>query len=175
MSISPDRALRTLLALLATALLAFGAAACGSDDDSGNGGGGNAADTSESEPLSNDEYLEEVNKAQTDFATQAGKLNLANPSSPKGFKKSLDRLVGLIDTLTQRLDAIEPPESVASQHDDLVGQLNRYGNVIEREKGDLASGDQQKVVNAAKEIQEASTTFSTDFSATITEINKRLE
>lgn len=176
MSISPDRVLRALLALLAAALLAFGAAACGSDDDGGNGGSSSdAADTSESEPLSKDDYLKEVNTAQTDFATEAGKLNLANPSSPKGFKKSLDQLVGLIDKLTERLDAVEPPESVASQHDDLVSQLTAYGDAIEEEKGGLTSGEQKEVVDAAGKIQKASTTFSTDFSATINEINKRLK
>jgi hypothetical protein len=177
MSISPDRALRALLALLAAALLAFGAAACGSDDDGGSSGGGgsDAADTSESEPLSKNDYLKEVNTAQTDFAGEAGKLNLANPSSPKGFKKSLDQLVGLIDKLTERLDAVEPPETVASQHDDLVSQLTAYGDAIEEEKGGLTSGNNKEVADAAGKIQKASTTFSTDFSATINEVNKRLK
>jgi hypothetical protein len=172
MSTTPDRALRALLALLAAVVLALGAAACGSDN-SGSGNGGDEA--AEAEPLSKDDYLKEVNKAQTDFASRAAKLNLANPSSPKGFKKSLDKLVGLIDTLTERLDDVEPPESVSSLHDELIAQLTDYGDVIEEEKGGLSSGERREVVDAATKIGKASKTFSTDFSATINQINKRLQ
>lgn len=168
--------IRTLLALLAAALLALGAVACGSDDDNGDGGGGAAsAETSEQEPLSTNAYLEEVNSAQTDFSSDAAKLNLANPSSPKGFKRSLDRLVGLIDGLTERLDAVAPPTSVESQHDQLVAQLTEYGDAIERQKGGLGSSDQAKVSSSASKIGEASTTFSTDFTETINKINGRLK
>jgi hypothetical protein len=174
MSISPDRALRTLLALLATALLAFGAAACGSDDDSGDGGNG-SAESSEPQPLSKSEYEKQLNKAQTDFAAKAGKLNLANPSSPKGFKGSLDKLVVHIDDLTERMEGIEPPEEVSAQHDKLIGLLEDYGDSIEEEKGGLDSGDNKEVVQAAQKLGKASTTFSTDFSETVNQINKRLQ
>jgi hypothetical protein len=176
MSISLDRSLRALLALLAAAVLALGAAACGSDDDSGAGGGsGDAAESSDSEPLSKPEYEQQLNKAQTDFAAKAGKLDLANPSSPKDFKNSLDKLVVLIDDLTQRLEKFEPPEQVGSQHDELVGLLEGYGETIEAEKGGLDSDEQKEVVDAADKLGKASTTFSANFSKTVNQINKRLE
>lgn len=167
------RRLRAVLAIVAALLLALGASACGSDDDGG--GGPSGSDSSESEPLSKKDYLEQVNKAQTDFAGQAAKLDLANPSSPKDFKRSLDKLVGLIDRLEARLDGLEPPESVASQHDKLVNGLGDYGEVIEQEKGGLASDDRKEVVDAATEIGNASTKFSTDFNGTIQQINGNLK
>lgn len=169
----PIRPLRALLTLLLAAALAVGAVACGSDDDGGSGG--TKAETSEQKPLSEAAYKREINSAQTDFGSDAAGLNLANPSSPKGFKKSLDELGVLIDKLTGRLERVEPPESVASQHDELVTQLTAYGDVIDEQKGGLGSGDQEKVVDSATRIGKASTTFSEDFRATIDRINTRLE
>ena len=185
MSISPDRSIeasmeviphrraRTALALAVAALLALSAVACGSDDDATNGGP--KAATTEQEPLDKNAYLNEVNGAQTDFASEAAKLNLANPSSPKGFKRSLDQLVGLIDTLTQRLDDVEPPESVTAQHDKLVTQLTAYGDTIEEQKGGLSSSNQKTVADSATKIGEASTSFSESFDGTIKQINGRLD
>lgn len=159
------------LALLVALVLAIGAVACGSGDDSGGGSGGSNA----SEPLSKSDYLEQVNEAQTDFATDAGKLNLANPSSPGGFKKSLDQLVVLIDDLETELDDIQPPDEVDAEHDRLVAGLSDYGDTIEAQKDGLSSGDRQQVVSAAQKIGTASTTFSRSFDGTIDEINSNLE
>ncbi len=165
----PDRTLLVLLALI----LALGASACGSDDGDSNGSG-TSADTSEQKPLDEDTYLEQVNDAQTDFASDAAKLNLANPSSPKGFAKSLNQLGGLVDTLRRRLDDIAAPAAVTAEQDELVRQLRDYGAVVKREKGDLSSGDPAKVKAAAQAIGKASTTFSQDFDVTIRQINDDL-
>jgi hypothetical protein len=159
MSISPDRALRTLLALLAAALLALGAAACGSDDGSDDGAG----------------YLRSLDRAQAEYLSDAGELNLANPSSPQAFGRSLDRLIVFIDTLVGRFDGIEPPDDVAPQHRRLIAELRDYAQTIREQKGDLTSEDEKSVDGALTEIGKASTTFSTDFSATIDQIGRRLE
>jgi cytochrome c556 len=164
------RRLRGALVLVVAFALALGATACGSDD----GDGGPSADTAQQEPLGKDAYLKQVNAAQSDFAADAAKLNLANPSSPKGFAKSLDQLGGLVDTLRRRLADIAPPEAVTAEQDELVQQLRDYGAAVKREKGDLSSGDPEKVKAAAEAIGKASTTFSQDFDATIRQINDNL-
>jgi hypothetical protein len=163
---------RRAIAILAALTISAGASACGSSDD--DNGGSNGSDTSAQEPLSKDAYLKQVNAAQTEFATDAAKLNLANPSSAKDFGNSLGQLNGLIDTLRKRLDEIVPPDAVTTQQDEIVQQLRDYGDAIKQQKGALTSGDPQKAAAAAQKVGKASTEFSQEFDATIAEINDNL-
>lgn len=159
------------IAILAALAISAGAVACGSSDDDN---GGSGSDTSAQEPLSKDAYLKQVNAAQTQFANEAAKLNLANPSSAKDFGNSLSELKGLVDTLRKQLDDIVPPDEVTTQQDELVKQLTVYGKAIQRQKGALTSGDAQKAAAAAQKVGKASTTFSQEFDATIKQINDNL-
>jgi hypothetical protein len=165
---------RRALAMLAALTISVGAVACGSGDDDNGGGGSDSAGASEQEPLDTNAYLEQVNEAQTDFAAEAAKLNLANPDSAKAFGNSLGQLTGLIDTLREQLSQISPPEDVATQHDKLVEELGDYRQTISEEKGALTSGDPQKQVAAAQKVGKASTAFSREFDATIAQINDNL-
>ena len=167
----PSKPIQRVIAILAALAISAGAVACGSSDDDN---GSNGSDTSAQEPLSKDAYLEQVNAAQTQFANDAAKLNLANPSSAKDFGKSLGELKGRIDTLRKRLDDIVPPEDVTAEQDELVKQLTTYGTVIQQQKGALTSGDAQKAAAAAQKVGKASTTFSQEFDATIQQINDNL-
>lgn len=167
----PSIPIRRAIAILATLAISAGAVACGSDDDNG---GSNDSDTSAQEPLSKDAYLKQVNAAQTQFANDAAKLDLANPSSAKDFGNSLGELNGLIDTLRNRLDDIVPPDEVTAEQDELVKQLTTYGTVIKQQKGALTSGDAQKAAAAAQKVGKASTDFSQEFDATINKINDNL-
>jgi len=168
----PSIRIQRAFAILAILAISAGAIACGSGDD--DNGGSNGSGTTAEEPLSKEAYLEQVNRAQTRFANDAAKLSLANPSSAKDFGNSLGDLNGLIDTLRKRLDAIVPPEAVTAEQDALVQQLTGYGNVIERQRGALTSGDAQKAAVAARKVGKASTDFSREFDATIGQINDNL-
>ena len=168
----PSKRTQRAVAVLAALVISAGFAACGSSDD--DNGGSSGSSTSAREPLSKDAYLEQVNAAQTKFATDAAKLNLANPSSAKDFGNSLGALNGLIDTLRKRLAGIAPPDAVTTEQDELVQQLRDYGTVIEQQKGALTSGNPQKAAAAAQKVGKASTDFSQDFDATIKQINDNL-
>jgi hypothetical protein len=167
----PSIPIQRSIAILAALAISIGAVACGSDDDNGNS---NGSDTSAQEPLSKEAYLKQVNAAQTQFANEAAKLNLANPSSAKDFASSLGSLNGLLDTLRKRLDDMVPPEQVTTEQDELVQQLTDYGDVIQRQKGALTSGDAQKAAAAAQKVGKASNAFSQDFDATIQNVNDNL-
>lgn len=162
---------RRAAAVLAALALAAGAAACGSSDDGGDSGG---SDTAAQQPLSKDAYLKQVNAAQSRFAADAAKLDLANPSSAKDFGQSLGKLEILIDTLRKRLDAIVAPEAVTTEQDELVAQLRTYGSTISKQQGALTSGDPEKAKAAAQKVGKASTDFSQQFDATIKQINDNL-
>lgn len=168
----PSTRTNRAVAILAALAISAGAVACGSSDD--DNGGSDGSGTSAQEPLSKDAYLKQVNAAQTEFASDAAKLNLANPSSAKDFGTSLGNLNGLIDTLRKRLDDIVPPDAVTTEQDALVQQLTDYGDVIRQQKGALTSGDAQKAAAAAQKVGKASTDFSQEFDATIKQINDNL-
>lgn len=167
----PSTYSRRAIAILTALAISAGAIACGSSDDDN---GGSGSDTSAQEPLSKDAYLKQVNAAQTPFANDAAKLNLANPSSAKDFANSLGELKVLIDTLRKRLDDIVPPDEVTTEQDELVQQLTVYGKAIQQQKGALASGNAQKAAAAAQKVGTASTDFSQEFDATIQQINDNL-
>lgn len=168
----PSTRTQRAIAIFAALTISVSVGACGSGDD--DNGGSNGSDTSAQEPLSKDAYLKQVNAAQTTFATDAAKLNLANPSSAKDFGNSLGELNGLIDTLRKRLDTMVPPDAVTTEQDELVQQLTDYGTVIKQQKGALTSGNPQKAAAAAQKVGKASTDFSQSFDATISQINDNL-
>ena len=162
------RRVPTILAALA---ISAGAAACGSATD-GNGGG---SDTSGDEAaLSKQEYLKQVNAAQTEFATDAAKLNLADPGSAKQFGDSLGDLDGLIERLRRSLDQMPEPEAVTGEQNTLVRILGDYGDAIADQKDALTSGDPERAKAAAQKVGKASTEFSQEFDATIEQINQNL-
>jgi hypothetical protein len=168
----PSTRTQRAVAILAALAISASVGACGSSDD--DNGGSNGSDTSAQEPLSKDAYLKQVNAAQTAFASNAAKLNLANPSSAKDFGNSLGELNGLIDTLRKRLDDMVPPDAVTTEQDAIVQQLSDYGAVIKQQRGALTSGNAQKAATAAQKVGKASTDFSQEFDATIDKINDNL-
>jgi len=168
---------RRLAALLAVLVVSLGLAACGGDDEesSGGGGGGNAeqSDTG-GDALGKNDYLTQVNDAQSQFASESQKLDLANPKGPKDFQKKLEGLIPLVDDLITKLDDIQPPEQVTAEHDKLVTQLEDYKKVLEDNIEGLGGGDQDQVREAASAIGQASSKFSTTFDGTINDINAKL-
>ena len=150
------RKVPVLWLLLLVLALATGVTACGGD----------SAD--------NDAYIEKVNAAQDEFKTEAGKLNLADPESPRAFKTSLDSLGGLLDKLVKDLEDTEVPEDVDAEHDKLVKSLRDYDTVLTENKDGLASGEQTEIRSSAQAIATGSTAFSRSFDSTIDAINKKL-
>ena len=152
---------RLLLPLLAVLVVSVGFAACGGD-------GGTSNDDK-------NDYISKVNDAQKEFADGAAKLNLANPSSPEDFKKSLDGLDPLLSGIVSDLEAIDPPEEVKAEHDKLVSSMKDYQKVVNDNKEALGSGDPAATQEAAQTIATASTKFSTDFDSTVNAINTKLK
>jgi hypothetical protein len=151
---------RLLLPLLALIVLATGVVACGGDD------GSSTSDKND--------YIEKVNAAQKEFADGAAKLNLANPSSPEDFKKSLDGLDPLLSGIVSDLEGIEPPEEVSAEHDKLVSSMRDYQKTVNDNKDGLTSGEQSATQESAQAIATASQKFSTEFDQTVNDINSKL-
>ena len=151
---------RLLLPLLAVFALSVGFTACGGDDGTSND--------------DKNEYIQKVNDAQKEFADGAAKLNLANPDSPEDFRKSLDGLDPLLTGIVSDLEAIEPPEEVKAEHDKLVASMKSYQKTVSDNKEGLTSGEQESTQESAQAIATASSKFSTEFDATVNQINSKL-
>ncbi len=153
-------------------MLALVAAGCGGDDEPSSGGGDDAPAAGEA--LSKEDYIDEINQAQTTFVTAAGELPLANPKSPEDFANSIETLSGSVDELAADLEGITPPEEIADLHQQLVDDMKGYSTDITDNLDGLRSGDQAELQKAAQNIGESSTKFSTDFGDLVTQINEQL-
>jgi len=167
------RRMAVLIAVMVSSVLLI---ACGGDDEkSANSSGTDTTEQSGGgEGLSKNEYLTQVNAAQTTFASESQKLDLAKPKGPKDFQNKLEGLIPLVDDLVTELDDIEPPKQVTTEHDMLVAQLEDYKKVLEDNIGGLGGGDQDQVRKAAGAIGQASSKFSSTFDRTIKDINAKL-
>ena len=165
---------RRLVALLAVAVASLGLIACGGDDEKSSGSADKGSQPAADKALSKNDYLTQVNEAQSQFAAESQKLDLANPKGPKDFQNKLRGLVPLVDDLTTELDDIEPPEQVTAEHDSLVTQLQDYEKVLQDNLKGLGGKDQTKVRKAAGAIGKASSRFSNTFDGTINDINAKL-
>jgi len=152
---------RLLLPLLAVLVVSVGFTACGGDD-------GTSTDDK-------NEYIQKVNDAQKEFADGAAKLNLANPSSPEDFKKSLDGLDPLLSGIVSDLEGIDPPEEVQAEHDKLIASMKDYQKIVSDNKEGLSSGEQEATQQSAQAIATASSKFSTEFDTTVNQINSKLK
>lgn len=156
---APRRGRRRLLLPLTAALvlLSLAVVACGGDD------------TAEK-----NDYVDEVNKAQNEFADSANQITNQDSSDPEAFQRSLDDLDPALTEVVKDLENIEPPEEVKGEHDQLTNSLREYRNDLNTAKGDL-SGDTGESTEAAQQIVTASQEFSTEFDRLINEINRKLQ
>ena len=140
---------------LALLLAAVALAACGGDTAEKN------------------DYVEKVNKAQTDFADGISKAQ--GGATATNGKKVFDDMAASIDKVVADLRAVEPPDDVTSQHDRLVGELEKFGAAVEKAGASITSNDPQKIAAAQADFAKEASGVSTKIGSTIQEINAKLQ
>lgn len=150
--------LRSIL-LVAFASVALIAAGCGGDTEEKN------------------DYVDQVNKAQTEFANQVTKLSSAitSSSSDSADRKTIQSYQDAVDGVVKDLEGITPPEDVKAEHQQLVDAMSQYGKSVGTALDDLQGGTAQDRLAAAQELQKASTTAGTEINQAIDAINKKLQ
>lgn len=150
--------LRSIL-LVAFASVALIAAGCGGDTEEKN------------------DYVDQVNKAQTEFANQVTKLSSAitSSSSDSADRKTIQSYQDAVDGVVKDLEGITPPEDVKAEHQQLVDAMSQYGKSVSTALDDLQGGTAQDRLAAAQELQKASTTAGTEINQAIDAINKKLQ
>ena len=145
-----------LVALAAVALIAAG---CGGDTEEKN------------------DYVDQVNTAQTEFADQVTKLSAAitSASSDTADQDTIKSYQTAVDGVVKDLEGITPPEDVQAEHQQLVDAMSAYGESVGTALGDLEGGSPEDRLKAATELQQASTTAGTQINQAIEAINKKLQ
>lgn len=126
------------------------------------------------------EYVDQVNKAQSDFAGQVTKLSsaitapsadTANPKTVASIRSYRDAVDGVV----KDLQGIAPPEDVKAEHQQLVDAMSQYGKSVGAALDDLQGGTAQDRLKAAQQLQQASTQAGTQINQAIDAINTKLQ
>lgn len=152
----------TSLVRLATICLAalalIGTTGCGGDTKSSNN------------------YVDAVNKAQTDLLSNVQKVGSApNSSDPAASaKKTFSDLGAAIDKFVADLKAVEPPDKVKDLHNRLISEITQVGGQVKAAGSTLDSKDPQAIVTAQSKLATSVTALQTEMSKTIDDINTKL-
>ena len=146
-----------LAALTAVALVV---AACGSGDTE-----------------AKNEYVGSVNRAQSEFQRTFEKLlpQITETSTPKEDQQTLTRFREAVDAIVADLKGIKAPEEVTALHGELVGEVSRYGTEIDTARKAFRSSDPKVIISANKKFSTAMRQTSQDITATIDQINRKLQ
>ena len=127
---------------------------------------------------SKNDYVEAINKAQTDFVDNVQKAS-STPStgsdpiaSAKGTFSSIDKA---IDTVIGDLTAVEPPDEVKNLHQDLIKEMNDLKAEVAKAGDSLDSKDPAKLSAAQSDFAKNATELQTRFAKTISAINQKLQ
>ena len=121
-------------------------------------------------------YVDAVNKAQTDFASTFDRLSsrITSTSTPAQDQQTLDGFKSAVDKVVGDLRAVKVPSKVKGLHAQLVGEISAYGAEINKAKRAFADGDPQTIVKAQTALVSAVTRVSSQINRTIDAINKKL-
>jgi hypothetical protein len=149
------RRLPPVLVVLALALVASG---CGSDTKAAN------------------DYVDAVNRAQSEFATKFDQLSgqITSTSTAAQDRQTLDGFRQAINKVVGDFRAVKVPSKVKPLHDRLIAEVSAYGVQIDKAKGAFSDDDPKAIVKAQTDLVNAVTKVQAQINQTIADINKKL-
>lgn len=143
------------IALLAVAF-ALGLAAC--DGDTGE----------------NNEYVDEVNAVSSDLLASVSSLP-ASGGKPGQVSRALDQVASQVGTAATGLTEIDPPEDVATLHDDIVTDLQTLEDEATNAADEVKSGGAAAALGAVGRFAAEANRIGAEIDSSITEINSVLQ
>jgi hypothetical protein len=140
------------LVLVAVAVLAIG---CGNDEKNA--------------------YVDKVNEIQSNLQTQATQAAASAPTSPRQADELVKKLEQLYGDAADQLDAVSPPDDVATLHKQLADQFRQVSHQIGALAAAFESRDPQQIQEATRKLQSVVTTAADKFSSLIDQINSQLQ
>lgn len=149
----------TLLAALLLGAIAL--SACGDDGDSRE---------------TKNTYVNEVNAAQTGFASQVTTVSqqITSKSSPSQDRRTLERFEAAIGDVVKQLRDIKVPKDVKTEHAQLVSAMTEFGSEIKKATAALRDPDTRSIAEAQRAITTATQTVNGKIDAAIAAINSKL-
>ncbi|MFP5361191.1 MAG: hypothetical protein ACLGI5_00500 [Thermoleophilia bacterium] len=156
-----SRALRTV-SLVALMLGALALGACGDEA------------TSREEKNA---YVSEVNAAQAAFANTVTTVSgeITSKSSPAQDRRTLERFETAIADVVKQLRAIEVPQDVEAEHQQLISAMTDFGAEISKATKALRDPDTRSIAEAQRAITTATQTVNGRIDAAIAAINSKLQ
>ena len=138
--------------------LALVASGCGSDTKAAN------------------DYVDAVNRAQSEFATKFDQLSgqITSTSTAAQDRQTLDGFRQAINKVVGDFRAVKVPSKVKPLHDRLIAEVSAYGVQIDKAKGAFSDNDPQAIVKAQADLVNAVTKVQAQINQTIADINKKL-
>ena len=138
--------------------LALFASGCGSDTKAAN------------------DYVDAVNRAQSEFATKFDQLSgqITSTSTAAQDRQTLDGFRQAIDKVVGDFRAVKVPSKVKPLHDRLIAEISAYGVQIDKAKGAFSDDDPKAIVKAQTDLVNAVTKVQAQINQTIADINKKL-
>jgi hypothetical protein len=121
-------------------------------------------------------YVEQVNKAQNQFAQTIQRINrqVTTDSTATEDRKTLGEYIAAVDRVVKRLRAIQPPEAVKAQHAKLVKAIDDYGREVEAAANSLERPTAARLLDAQQKLLDATETVTRQINSTIEQINTKL-
>jgi len=148
------------IALLATAIvLAVTLGACSTQDSA-----------------SKNDYVKQVNVAQTQFASAATRVNqeITERSTARQDRRALDRFVVTIGTLVNGLRAIKVPGDVRAEHRRLVDVLAGHGKEVSQITASLSAPTTSVLEEVQRKLSAATITVNAGLGSATASINDKL-
>lgn len=156
--------MRGLFRFLALVLLAAGAVALSACGDEANSRDAKNA------------YVAKVNAAQNEFAATVTTVSrqITPKSSPAQDRRTLQRFETAIQDVVKKLEAIEVPSDVATEHKQLVAAMSDFGTEIDKATAALRDPDTRSIAEAQRAIATATQNVNGQIDAAIAAINSKL-
>ena len=138
-----------------------------------------AAGCGGSDTQSSNDYVAALNKVQTDLVANVQKVG----STPSGgssdpvasAKQTFSKLESAIKQGVTDLKGVQAPDKVKSLHNELIAEVQQFGDQVKAAGDSLNSKDPTAIVTAQTKFATSATTLQTKISRTIDAINKKLQ
>jgi hypothetical protein len=126
-----------------------------------------------SDTKTNNDYVEKVNKIQADFAATASKIGTSTDAA--SAQAGITSVKTGLDKAVSDLEDVSPPDDLKADHEKLISVLKTFSSKISSALKDVTSADPAKIGAAITALGTAAATATTEFSATIAQMNEKLK
>lgn len=122
----------------------------------------------------NNEYVDQVNEVSSTLLSSVEALPVGG-GSPQQVSSALEKVSGQLNTAATDLSEIDPPEDVASLHDQIVEDLETLSAEATNAADEVAQGGQAASIGVISQFVVEANRIGAEIDQTITEINNKLQ